>query len=220
MADYLPILIVGAIIGVFTVIFLVIYGLEKNKKETMGFERHMKDGHIVKRLLSYAKPYIKQFVLVFFIMLFSIVYDLVSPLIIGELIETVQEDFELRYLFTMVAVYAGILIVSLICTYLQAMILQKIGQKILSAMRLDVFSHIEKLSHEQLNNIPVGKLVTRVSNDPNAISYMFTNILVTLVKNVMVVFGVLGAMLMLNYVLTLMVLCFVPFIVQIGRAHV
>ena len=213
MREFLPILIVGAIIGVFTILFLVIYALEKNKKETMGFDRHMKDGQIVKRLLGYAKPYVKHFVLVFFIMLFSIVYDLVSPLIIGELIETVQGEFELRYLFTMVGIYAGILIVSLICTYLQAMILQKIGQKILSAMRMDVFSHIEKLSHEQLNNIPVGKLVTRVSNDPNAISYMFTNILVTLVKNVMVVFGVLGAMLMLNYVLTLMVLCFVPFIV-------
>ncbi len=213
MNEYLPLLILGAIIGVFTVIFLVVYALEKNKKETMGFDRHMKDGEIVKRLLRYAKPYIKHFVLIFFIMLFSIVYDLVSPLIIGELVETVQGDFELSYLFTMVGVYAGILIVSLICTYFQAMILQRIGQKILSAMRQDVFSHIEKLSHEQLNNIPVGKLVTRVSNDPNAISYMFTNILVTLVKNVMVVFGVLGAMLMLNYALTLMVLCFVPFIV-------
>ena len=72
---------------------------------------------------------------------------------------------------------------------------------------------MEALSHDQLNNIPVGKLVTRVTNDPNAISYMFTNILVTLVKNIMVVFGVLGAMLLLNYALTLMVLCFVPFIV-------
>ncbi|MBP1576348.1 MAG: ABC transporter ATP-binding protein [Oscillospiraceae bacterium] len=93
------------------------------------------------------------------------------------------------------------------------MILQRIGQKILSAIREDVFTHIEKLSHEQLNNIPVGKLVTRVSNDPNNISFMFTNILVTLVQNVLVIFGVLGAMLLLNYALTLMVLCFVPFIV-------
>ncbi len=213
MNEYLPILILGAMIGLFTVIFVVIYALEKNKKATMGFERNMKDGEIIKRLMGYAKPYIKHFVLIFFIMLFSIVYDLVSPLIIGDLIEVVQGEFELSYLFTMVGIYAGILIVSLVCTYLQAMILQKIGQKILSALRLDVFSHIEKLSHEQLNNIPVGKLVTRVSNDPNAISYMFTNILVTLVKNIMVVFGVLGAMLMLNYTLTLMVLCFVPFIV-------
>ena len=93
------------------------------------------------------------------------------------------------------------------------MVLQKVGQKILSAMREDVFTHIESLSHAQLNDIPVGKLVTRVSNDPNAISFMFTNIIVTLAKNVMVIFGVLAAMLMLNYMLTLMVLCFVPFVV-------
>ena len=213
MREYLPILILGAIIGTFTLFFLVIYALEKNKKETMGFERNMSDKEIVKRLLHYAIPYKKNFVIVFFVMLFSIVYDLVSPLLVGHIIDTVQEDFELSYLLTIVGGYAGILVVSLVCTFLQAMILQKTGQKILSQIRLDTFTHIEKLSHEQLNNIPVGKLVTRVSNDPNAISFMFTNILVTLVKNTMVVFGVLGAMLMLNYVLTLMVLCFVPFVV-------
>ncbi len=213
MREFLPILILGAIIGVFTVIFLAVYGLEKNKKETMGFERHMADSEIIRRLLSYAKPYWKQFVLTFLVMLFSIVYDLVSPLLIGELVGMVQADFELNRLYTMVACYAGILVVSLICTYAQAMLLQKTGQKILSKIRLDVFTHIESLSHDQLNNIPVGTLVTRVSNDPNAISYLFTNILVTLVKNIMVIFGVLGAMLMLNYALTLMVLCFVPFLV-------
>ena len=78
---------------------------------------------------------------------------------------------------------------------------------------MDIFTHIEKLSHEQLNNIPVGKLVTRVTNDTNSISMMFTNVLVTMVKNAMVIVAVLGSMLMLNYALTLMVLCFVPFVV-------
>ena len=213
MREFLPILIVGAIIGVFTVIFLVAYALEKNKKETMGFDRNMDDGEIVRRLLAYARPYWKQFALTLTVMLFSIVYDVLSPLLVGKLIGLVQEDFELKELYVMVAVYGSILVVSLVCTYAQAMLLQKTGQKILSQIRLDVFTHIEQLSHEQLNNIPVGTLVTRVSNDPNAISFMFTNILVTLVKNIMVVFGVLGAMLMLNYALTLMVLCFVPFIV-------
>ena len=213
MADYLPLLIVGATIGVFTVIFLVIYGLEKNKKETMGIERHMKDGEIVKRLLRYARPYWFRFVLALVIMLVSIVYDLVSPLLIGSITALVKDSFQLPELYGKVILYAGLLVVSLVSTYLQAMILQKTGQKILSAVRQDIFTHIEKLSHQQLNNIPVGKLVTRVSNDPNNISFMFTNILVTLIKNVMVVFGVLGAMLMLNYTLTLMVLCFVPFVV-------
>ena len=213
MPEYLPILILGAIIGTFTLIFLVVYALEKNKKESMGFERHMADREIVRRLLRYARPYIRNFVSVFFIMLVSIVYDLVSPLLVGHIIETVQTDFELEYLVRIVLCYAGILAVSMVCTYLQAMILQKTGQKILSQLRLDIFTHIEGLSHAQLNSIPVGKLVTRATNDPNAITYMFTNILVTLIKNVMVIFGVLGAMLLLNYVLTLMVLCFVPFVV-------
>ena len=213
MREYLPILILGAIIGVFTVIFLVVYALEKNKKESMGFDRNMEDKEIIKRLLKYGAPYKLHFVGIFFIMLFSIVYDLLSPLLIGHIIETLQGDFELNYLLYLVAGYAGILIVSLVCTFLQAMMLQKIGQKILSQVRLDVFTHIEKLSHEQLNNIPVGKLVTRTTNDPNNISFLFTNIIVTLAKNILVIFGVLGAMLMLNYALTLMVLCFVPFVV-------
>ena len=213
MREYLPLLILGAIIGTFTVIFLLAYALEKNKKESMGFERNMADREIVRRLMQYAAPYKGSFVLVLIIMLVSIVYDLVSPLLIGHIVKVVQADFDLQYLLTIVLAYAGILVVSLVCTFLQAMILQKIGQKILSQIRLDVFTHVEKLSHEQLNDIPVGKLVTRTTNDPNAISYMFTNILVTLAKNVMVLFGVLGAMLMLNYALTLMVLCFVPFVV-------
>ena len=213
MHEYLPLLIVGAIIGTFTLIFVIAYALARNKKETMGFERNMPDREIVRRLLAYAGPYWRQFALTLLVMVFSVVYDVVSPLLVGRIVGMVQEDFVLAELFAMVAVYATILVVSLVCTYTQAMLLQKTGQKILSQIRLDVFTHIEQLSHDQLNNIPVGTLVTRVSNDPNAISYMFTNILVTLVKNIMVVFGVLGAMLMLNYALTLMVLSFVPFIV-------
>ena len=212
--EYLPLVIAFAIIGAFTVAFLLAWAaLKKHKDETDDKERKMADGEIIRRLLRYARPYWKSFIGVFFIMLFSIIYDIVSPLIVGDIQNLIKEEFELKELFVKVGVYAGILVVSLICTYLQAMILQKTGQKILSQIRLDVFTHIEKLSHEQLNNIPVGKLVTRVTNDPNRISFMFTNILVTLVKNSMVVIGVLVAMLFLNYALTLMILCFVPFIV-------
>lgn len=212
MGEYLPILILGAIIGVFSLIFLTVYLAELRSQRAGRKERNMSDREIVTRLMRYAKPYWKEFILVFVVMVLSIAYDLVSPLLIGHIQDTVKGAFTLEYLFTMVGIYASILVVSLICTYAQAMILQKTGQKILSALREDIFVHIESLSHEQLNNIPVGKLVTRVSNDPNAISYMFTNILVTLAKNMLVIFGVLGAMLMLNYALTLMVLCFVPFI--------
>ena len=208
-----PLLVLGAIIGTFSVIFIVAYATMKNKKEAIGFDRHMKDSEIIVRILRYARPYVLQFALVGLIMLISISYDILSPLLIGRIEKVLSEGFEMSELLAYIIVYASILILSLVATYLQSIILQKIGQRILSDLREDVFTHIESLSHGQLNAIPVGKLVTRVCNDTGAISMMFTNLLVNLIKNCFIIVGVFVAMLCLNYMLTLMVLCFVPFII-------
>ena len=213
MHAYYPLLLTGGIIGFISILLIVAYASIKDKKQAIGFDRHMKDGEIVRRLLGYAKPYRGQFIFVGFIMLFGIAYDILSPTIIGKVTDLIKDDFELPELYRLVAAYAGILIVSMVCTYVQAIVLQKVGQKIISGMREDLFIHIESLSHEQMNATPVGKLVTRVTNDTNAISLMFTSLLVNLVKNLFVIIGVLAAMLALNFELTLMVLCFVPFIV-------
>ena len=214
LREFLPIVIVVAIIGSFTAVFIIAwFAMKKKKDETDEQERRLSDKELITRLLQYAKPYWKNFALCLVIMIFSVVYDVLSPWIMGQIQDLIKADFELKELYMMVGLYASILLVSVVCTYFQAMILQKTGQKILSKIRLDTFTRIEQLSHDQLNNIPVGKLVTRVTNDPNRISFMFTNILVTLVKNSMVVIGVLTAMFILNYALTLMILCFVPFVV-------
>ena len=213
MANGNPLLLVGAVIGVVTALLVFAYASVKDKKGSMGFERNMADGEIVRRLVQYAKPYGGKFIIVGFLVLFSISYDIASPLIVGYIEELVVGDFTLNHLFASVAVYAGVLVFSMLSTYFQAVILQKVGQRIISDLREDLFTHIESLAHEQLNEIPVGKLVTRVTNDTNAISMMFTNLLVNLTKNAFVILGILVAMLCLNYELTLMVLCFVPFIV-------
>ena len=207
-----PLLLVGGVIGTVSVLLLIAYACVKDKKTAMGFERSMADGEILRRLFGYAKPYLRQFVVVGFLVLFSISYDIASPLIVGYIEELVVGDFELKSLYVSVAVYAGVLVFSMASTYLQAVILQRVGQRIISDLREDLFTHIESLSHGQLNDIPVGKLVTRVTNDTNAISMMFTNLFVNLTKNAFVILGIQVAMLCLNYELTLMVLCFVPFI--------
>lgn len=214
MNEYLPLLIVGAIVGVFSAVLILAFALVKDKKTAMGFERKMKDGVLLRRLLHYAKPYAKKFVLVFFLMLVSIAYSVTSPLLVSDIEALIKmEGFEYSELLAKVVLYAGILVVSLSCQYVQSLILQKTGQKIISALRQDAFSHIESLSHAQLARIPVGTLVTRVTNDTGTISQMFTGMLVNLVRNCFVIVGVLTAMLMVNYMLTLMVLCFVPFVV-------
>ena len=212
MYEYYPLLFVGGVVGLFSVIFTIAYMTIKNKKEEIGFDRNMKDSEIMKRLLRYAKPHIGQFIIVALLMIFSIAYSVISPRLMGFIIKFLGTEFEMNQLLLYIGAYALILITSLVFQYIQAILLQKIGQKILSALREDVFSHIESLSHAQLNHMPVGKLVTRVTNDTNAISMMFTQILTNLIKNIFLVVAIVVAMFMLNYALTLMVLCFVPFI--------
>ena len=213
MFEWYPLLVVGGIIGLFSAIFIVAYLTIREDKEGIGFERHMSDREIIRNLLRYAKPHWKTFLGVLFIMLLSTAYDVISPIVIGDIEEVLRvEGFTLPQLYIRLALFAGILAVSVLCLYLEMVILQKVGQKILSQIREDTFTHIESLSHAQLNTIPVGKLVTRVANDSEAISRLFSNILVNLIKNVFVILGVTVAMFIVNVELALMVLCFAPFI--------
>ena len=188
MREHFPLLVVGAVAGVLSGVFLFAYLSIRKQKEAIGFDRSMKDSEIIRRLLRYVKPYKSSFLLVFLLMIVSVSYDVISPILVGNIEEMIKDRFALSSLYATVAVYASLLIVSLVCTYFQALVLQKTGQRILSNLRSDLFEHIESLSSEQLNAIPVGKLVTRVTNDTNAISMMFTNVLVNLVKNFFVIF--------------------------------
>ena len=144
LRDIYPLLVLGGIIGVFSIIFIVAYATMKNKKEAFGFERNMKDSEIIIRLLRYSKPYLPQFIIVGLIMLLSIAYNIISPIIMGDIVGMIEVEggIDMRVLFGRIAIYASILIVSLVATYLQSIILQKIGQRILSSLREDVFTHI------------------------------------------------------------------------------
>ena len=213
MHEFFPLLLIGGVLGVLSTVFIIAYLTIRKQKEAIGFDRNMKDGEIARRLLAYAKPHWRSFLLVLCVMLFSISYDIVAPILIGNIVEMIKNDFAMSELLFLVIAYASILVISMISSYIQAIVLQKTGQKIISRIREDLFVHIESLSHNQLHAIPVGKLVTRVTNDTGSISMMFTNLIVNLIKNCFIIIGVLTAMLCLNYMLTLMVLCFVPFIV-------
>ena len=215
MHEFFPLLIIGAIIAVFTTAFIIAFALMKDKKEAIGFDRNMKDSEILKRLLPYVMRQRKLFFLAIILVLLSTTYSIGSPALLGRAIETVSADsgFELSSLTWIVLAQICLLILTLFANYFQAITLQKIGQRIVSDIRSDLYEHIENLSHNQLNKIPVGTLVTRVTNDTDAISTTFTNILVNLIKNFFIILGILAAMICINYMLTLMVLCFIPFII-------
>ena len=212
MYEYYPLLFVGGVIGLITLCFLIAYLIIIKQKEAIGFDRNIKDSEIMKRLLVYARPYLPHFLLALLITFLSIGYDVFTPILVGEIEEMIKLSFEMSSLFKMIVIYILIVIGTLTASYFERILLQKIGQRIISAIRIDLFNHIESLSHATLSEIPVGKLVTRVTNDTNSLSMLFTNILVNLVKNALIVVGILVAMALVNFELTLMVLCFVPFI--------
>ena len=108
---YYPLLVVGAVVGIFSIIFLIAYLTIRKQKEAIGFDRNMKDGEITKRLLLYAKPYTKNFLFVLLLMLFSVAYDIVSPLLVGAIVEMLKEDFAMAELLAYVLIYASIMLV-------------------------------------------------------------------------------------------------------------
>ena len=94
----------------------------------------------------------------------------------------------------------------------QSMILQEIGEKIVLQIRKEVFEHIEGLSSNQLNQVPVGKMVTRVMNDPDAISQMFTSILINLIKSFLMMIVILILLFVINVKLALLTIAIVPLV--------
>lgn len=100
------------------------------------------------------------------------------------------------------AVYLGVLLLVFVFNMIQTYVLQKTGQDIIYKMREEVFAHIHSLSLNFFNTTPVGKLVTRVVNDTEAVNEMFTNVLVKLFKNTIKILGFAVVMLSINVRLT------------------
>jgi ABC-type multidrug transport system fused ATPase/permease subunit len=113
-------------------------------------------------------------------------------------------------------VYVGFLVLRFLLTYGQVYALQYAGQKILYDMRRAVFGHLLRLPMSYLDRQPVGRLVTRATNDVAAINEMFTQVLVRLVQDVLMIAGVLGIMFHLNPRLALFLLAFTPFILALA----
>lgn len=169
--------------------------------------------HLFRRLFRYAKPYFGRYALAIFIMAVLVAGDLVIPYFLGLSLKILGEEV-VEFNRILVLIFLGVADLALICglTYAQTMILHHIGHKIIYDMRNEVLEHIQSLSHAQFNDIPTGKLVTRVTSDINVLFTLYTNILVSLLRNIITIISVFITMALLNIQLTLLLLIIVPFL--------
>lgn len=186
-------------------------------------DRHMSDREIIKRTWPYVKPYAKKIGLVLFVMLIMIVLELLGVTLPGYVtssLDNLVKEFSdgsirLSNMQKVFEICMAVLIVNLansLLLYITTMSLQRIGQSIIYDLRIMVFEHIDNMSIAQINEIPVGTLVTRVTSDTNALSDLFTNTIVHLIKNLLLLIGVIVVMYLIDWRMASIMMLFLPII--------
>ena len=156
----------------------------KNKKIEKG---------VYKLLLKYTRLELNKFIIAFVVMILAVGMNLITPLLLGDAVTILSKEvIDIKKIIIIIVLYIIILIIACIIQYYQSIILAKAGDKIIYQMREDVFTKLEGLSIHQLNETPVGKLVTRVTSDTNALNDMYTSTIVNLIKNVLTIVGILS----------------------------
>ncbi|MGG3446811.1 ABC transporter ATP-binding protein [Bacillus nitratireducens] len=166
----------------------------------------------LRRLLSYMRPYKGLLVLAFLFLVGATVTEMMGPFLIKQFLDEhlVPGNFEQSALITLFVVYIIAHLLKVLFTYLDLLYFQNIAFKIVQDMRIEVYEHVQKLSLSFFDRTPIGTLVSRITNDTEAIKDFYVSVLSTFVKNVVFLVGILVAMFLLDVKLALFSLILIP----------
>ncbi len=181
------------------------------------------DRHVIARFYRYLKPHRVTFIVALLLMVIGTFTGMILPLASGLAIDVMQSSLPLETKLMILAIGTIVLLItSAISTYVlyvQTMMLQRVGQKITDEIRQQVFNHIHTLSVGQINQLPVGKLVTRTTNDPANISDMFTNTIVSVIRSGLTML-IIGAILFIIHPgMAFFTLLVIPFIILASQIY-
>ena len=181
-----------------------------NEVEKLKGNVHIPTKVMLKRINNYLKPEIARFVGAMLLIVVNVVLDIILPLFVSRITNNLKSDgINLQFIVGMAIAYLAIGVCNQGFLVWESMLLQKAGQNIIYRLRTEVFEHIEKLSQNQFDEMPVGALVTRVASYPASMSDLFTNVIVNVIRNVLTVVGVYGIMLYISWQLSLVMLGFI-----------
>lgn len=166
----------------------------------------------LRRLLSYMKPYKGLLALAFLFLVGATVTEMMGPFLIKQFLDEhlVPRNFDQSALVTLFVVYIVAHLLKVLFTYLDLLYFQNIAFKIVQDMRVEVYEHVQKLSLSFFDRTPIGTLVSRITNDTEAIKDFYVSVLSTFVKNIVFLVGILVAMFLLNVKLALFSLVLIP----------
>lgn len=165
------------------------------------------------RLIAYMKPYAHWVIFAILLVLGLTAFDLYRPMLVGDAIDTFGANGDYDVIIATAIKYAVVLALSFAFNVAQTWILQKTGQNIILQMRKDLYRHIQSLGSRYFDITPVGKLVTRVTNDVEALNEMYSGILVQLFRNIVKIVGLAGVMLVLDVRLAAISFVLMPLVI-------
>ena len=165
------------------------------------------------RLIAYMKPYAHWVIFALLLVLGLTAFDLYRPMLVGDAIDTFGANGDYDVIIATAIKYAVVLALSFAFNIAQTWILQKTGQNIILQMRKDLYRHIQSLGSRYFDITPVGKLVTRVTNDVEALNEMYSGILVQLFRNIVKIMGLAGVMLVLDVRLATVSFVLMPLVI-------
>jgi len=196
------------------------------------------DGRLMRRLLTYLRPYKLQTILSAFAIFFKAGSDVLGPYLVKVAVDTYMTDatpaklsWLARHLSPtpmtgitqIAALYLGALLLTFALEFMQTYLMQWTGQKIMFDLRSQIFRHLQRMHPAFFDHNPVGKLVTRVTSDVDALNEMFTSGVLAIFEDVFVLAFIVIIMLRMNWPLALLTISVIPailYVTRIFRRHV
>ncbi|WP_404825667.1 ABC transporter ATP-binding protein [Fictibacillus norfolkensis] len=191
--------------------------MSTEKEPTLDELQQMKQWSVFKRLMSYTKPHKKRLAFAFLLLLVATAAELTGPILVKTFIDdfVTPRNFEQRALVILASGYIGLIVISAVVNYVQFVLFQSVALDIIQTLRIQVFSKVHSLGLKFFDRTPVGSLVSRITNDTEAVKDLYVSVLSTFVQNIVFLFGIFGFMFYLNVKLALFCLGILPFIVLI-----
>jgi ATP-binding cassette, subfamily B, multidrug efflux pump len=172
---------------------------------------------VFKRLMSYTKMHKKRLSVAFLLLLAATASELTAPILVKTFIDDylTPRFFDQKALIILGCLYIGLIVLSAIVNYIQFVLFQSVALDIIQTLRIQVFSKVHSLGLKFFDRTPVGSLVSRITNDTEAVKDLYVSVLSTFVQNIVFLFGIFGFMFYLNVKLAVFCLGILPFIICI-----
>ena len=178
----------------------------------------MYDRKLMRRFIRYVLPYRRLIVVALIMLPLVAASKLVQPWILKVAIDNHIVKGQMAGLPMLAAGFLGVIFAESLLTFVEIYLLQYVGQKVMYDLRVELFSHIQRLSARFFDQTPVGSLVSRLTSDIEVLGEMFAAGIVTIVGDILVLVGIVGIMLWMNVRLSLVTFSVLPLLIWVAFA--